>query len=179
MRLLLVLAALTATLGAGACANRSGDQTIAAYCADPGRQNQDLCKVHRDVESTRADVRRNRDDIDSVRQVADRADRTAGEALGLAQQANARGQNLSCLTRTLRRTDTGSCENGYVLTSCAQSRYTARAGAPTVLRDIDDTQCRFATRVLEMKVRCCAVGAPAPTEVAADRVITPNPRPTS
>lgn len=179
MRIIMVLAAFSAALGVGACANRSGDQTIAAYCGIAKHAGEDLCKVHRDVESTRAEVKRNREDLDATREVADRADRTASEALGLAQQANARGQNLSCNTRTLRRTAVGSCENGYVLTSCSQSRYTTRAGGATVLRDINDQQCRFATRVLEMKVRCCAVGAPAPTELAAEVAATPERRPTS
>lgn len=179
MRVILLLAAFSAALGVGACANRSGDQTIAAYCGLAKHTGEDLCKVHRDVETTRADVKRNREDLNATREVADRADRTASEALGLAQQASQRGQNLSCVTRTQRRTDTGSCESGYVLTSCSQSRFTTRAGGTTVLRDINDQQCRFATRVLEMKVRCCAVGAPAITEVAAETPAMPERRPIS
>lgn len=158
-----------------ACANRTGDATLAAYCADPGRQEQDLCKVHREIETTRGDVRRNRADIDATRQTAD-------QALSLAQQANLREDGLTCVTRTLRRTDTGTCEAGYVLTSCAQSRYTSAAGGPTVLRDINDERCRFATRVLEMKVRCRHVGSEAPpvtAEVVDNPASSRRPRPTS
>lgn len=180
MRFLLLAALLLLPAGVGACASRSGDQSIAAYCAEPGHANQDICKVQANVESTRGDVRRNREDLDATRAVADRADRNATEALRAAAESK---DSLTCVTRTLRRTDIGRCEPGFVLTSCSQSRFTTSAGTTTVLRDINDEQCRFATRVLEMKVRCCHVGS-APPPVTAATVEPPKPqrppaRPTS
>lgn len=178
MRFALIAALILLPAGVGACASRSGDQTIAAYCADPKRSDHDLCKVHADVEATRGDVRRNRADLDVTREVADRADRNSTEALRLAGEAK---DNLTCVTRTLRRTDVGACEPGFVLTSCSQSRYTTRSGGPTVLRDINDEQCRFATRVLEIKVRCCHVGNTPPLTTASveEKPKQQSPLPTS
>lgn len=156
----ILAAASLLALGLAGCASRSGDQSIAAYCANPNRANFDICKVNSDLLSTRSEVARNRTDIEATRQIADGASASAALAQQTAQQALSKAsEGFNCTTRTLRRAQVGSCDAGYVLTSCTQSRYTTSSGGPTVVRDIDDKQCRFATRVLEMKVRCCQVGA--------------------
>lgn len=169
MRVLTIAA--TASLlafGLAGCASRSGDETIAAYCANPSRAGFDICKVNADLASTRGDVARNRSDIEATRLIADGASASAAAAQKTAQDALSKaGEGLNCTTRTLRRAQVGSCDAGYVLTSCTQSRYTTSSGGPTVVRDIDDRQCRFATRVLEMKVRCCQVGASGYSTIAA------------
>lgn len=175
MRLLRIAAAAALALGLAACASRSGDETIAVYCSDPGRANQDLCKVHAEVEATRGDVRRNADAIAETRTIANQALNAAGEARLAADAAYSRQDGLHCVTRTVRRAQVGSCEAGYTLVGCSQSRYTTRSGGPTVIRNVDDTSCRFATRVLEMKLRCCHVGANAPTTQAEAEEAAPPP----
>lgn len=151
LSLIRVLAVAGLALAAASCANRTGDQTIAEYCSDPDRAEYDICKQHRDV----ADARGRADAAFSLagdaRDRADRAQATADQAMG---------RNMTCTTHTVRQRQTGSCtEPGYVLTSCQQTRYTTRAGGLSILRSINDTECRFNTRVLEMQVRCCHVGA--------------------
>ncbi|NWG53871.1 MAG: hypothetical protein HXY28_09145 [Hydrogenophilaceae bacterium] len=145
------LAAVAAlALFAAACANRTGDNTIAEYCADPGRANYDICKQHRDVESVRGRVEQVFGVATDARQRADRAQATADQAMA---------RDMTCTTHTLRQRQVGSCSDpGYTLTSCVQTRYTTRAGGLSILRSINDTECRFNTRVLEMQVRCCHVG---------------------
>ncbi len=170
---------LTACMG-------SGDKTIAEYCANPSNANKDTCKLNADIQGTRS----------TLGARIDRTDRTAGEARGLAESAAAaatraqqtadaalaRQDGIYCETRTIQRADTGTCSPGYLLVGCSQSRFTYRSGGPTVMRDINDQQCRFATRVLEMKVRCCMVGNQAAPQVAAPppgrRYLQPR-RPTS
>jgi len=169
---LLALAALAATATlATACANRTGDQTIAEYCAaDPGRANHDICKQHGVIEGVRTSLGQR---ITEVFGVANRAQATADQAMA---------RQLTCSTRTLRNRNVGSCENGATLTACTQTRYTTRAGGMAILRSVSDTECRYNARVLEMQVRCCTVGDPlvqtndqSPTPPAA----TPAPAPTS
>ncbi len=148
MRILgLLVVAAFATLTT-ACASRTGDQTIAEYCTDPGRANYDICKQHRDTEGVRTSLSER---IAEVFGVANRAQATADQAMA---------RQLTCNTRTLRNRQVGSCENGATLTACTQTRYTTRAGGMAILRSISDTECRYNARVLEMQVRCCTVGDP-------------------
>jgi hypothetical protein len=63
-----------------------------------------------------------------------------------------------------------------------QTRYTTSAGGLAILRSINDTECRFNTRVLEMQVRCCHVGADmedAVTENSRRRERQAPPQPVS
>lgn len=146
-RLLAVAALATVAVTASACANRTGDMTIAEYCtADPGRENTDICKQHRDTEGVRVSLTQR---IGEVMGVAQRAQTTADTAMT---------RQLACNTRTLRNRNAGTCENGATLTSCVQTRYTTRSGGMAILRSINETECRFNARVLEMQVRCCTVG---------------------
>jgi len=87
---------------------------------------------------------------------ADSAQATANEARSIALSSI---DDLKCETRTINQTDTGSCPANYRLMSCSQTRYTTRAGGLSFLREIDNQTCRFNSRVLEMKVRCCTVAA--------------------
>jgi hypothetical protein len=157
MRLTLLRLVAVAGLAvfAASCASRTDDQTIAEYCSDPDRAEYDLCKQHRDVEV--------------VRGRAEEAVGAAARAQATADQAMTR--DVSCTTHTVRRSQTGSCNDpGYQLTSCVQTRYTSSAGGLAVLRQINDTECRFNTRVLEMQVRCCHVGPDT------QDMVTDNPR---
>ena len=93
-------------------------------------------------------------------------DYCADEAKATAEAALAKTDEMVCETRTVQKSDTGTCRPGYTLTSCTQTRYTTRAGGLSFLREINDAQCRFNDRVLEMQVRCCntASAAPAPED---------------
>jgi len=171
MRILsLIAVAALAVLSAG-CANRTGDQTIAQYCADSAHTNTDICKQHADTEGVRVSLG---DRIAHVFGVATRAQETADAAMA---------RNLTCVTRTMNRTQTGTCDPGYTLTSCTQTRYTHSAGGVAILRSINDTECRFNSRVLEVQVRCCAMGPnpPPATQVTTEpqAPMTPAPTPTS
>lgn len=158
MRIATLFAAAALALFAAGCANRTGDMTIAEWCAaDQGRANTDVCKQHADTEEVRSSLGSR---IASVLGVANRAQDTADQAMS---------RNLVCVTRTLNRTRSGSCDSGYTLTDCTQTRYTERAGGMAILRSINDTECRFNSQVLEVQVRCCAMGPnPPPATMVRD-----------
>jgi len=173
MRIASILAVAVLGLTLGACANRTGDMTIAEWCAqDPGRANTDICKQHADTENVRSTL-----------------GQRIAETLGIAQRAQttadaAMARDISCVTRTLNRTRTGSCDPGYTLTGCTQTRYTTRAGGMAILRSVNDTECRFNSQVLEVQVRCCAMGPnPPPATMVRDQTPptpeTPQPTPVS
>lgn len=164
MRIVHLFAAMGVALLAGACANRTGDMTIAEWCAaDAGRANTDICKQHADTEEVRSSLGQR---IAEVFGVANRAQQTADAAMS---------RNIVCVTRTMNRTRTGSCDPGYALAGCTQTRYTHRAGGMAILRSVSDTECRFNSQVLEVQVRCCAMGPnPPPATMVRD---TPQPQP--
>lgn len=144
----------------GGCSALRGEALKGAaledYCAIEANARKDLCKVNNGINDAKGESRRAVALSGEAKTLAERAQTTADRALATAQAAPANGSGqLQCETRTLRRQVTGSCQQGYTLVSCHQSRYTYRAGRPSILRDISDTQCRFAAPVLEMKVRCC------------------------
>jgi hypothetical protein len=167
---LLVVCGIAAV--AAACATgHTGNRSLEEYCSIGDNAGTDICKVNA------AAVTRD----NATRTVAQKGVDDAARAQSTAEAALARQDGVYCETRTFNRTDTGSCAAGYTLVGCAQSRYTYRAGGPTVMRDMDDQSCRFATRVLEIKARCCMVGsARAPSEpVNAEKPATPAPERTS
>lgn len=147
-RLLAVAAIAVVGAFTAGCANRTGDQTIAEYCTAADHANTDICKQHVDTENVRTTLGQR---ISEVFGVAQHAQQTADQAMT---------RQLNCATRTVQRSQTGSCENGAILTSCTQTRYTTRAGGVAILRSINESECRFNGRVLEMQVRCCTVGEP-------------------
>lgn len=182
----IALAAMVAlTAGLGACANRTGDSTVAAYCADPRKADEDICKLYAEDVSTRTTLGGRIEQVFGVandaRSRADRAQSTADSAMTAVNATQ-----MHCVTRTMRNQQAGSCDSGYTLTGCTQTRYTTRAGGMAILRSVNDQECRFNTRVLEMQVRCCYAGPNPPpatlvTEVspAPERPFTPSPRPVS
>lgn len=164
MRMASILAAAALALLATACASRTGDQTIAEWCAaDAGRANTDICKQHTDTEEVRSSLGSR---IAEVFGIANRAQTIADQAMT---------RNISCVTRTLNRTNTGSCDPGYSLTGCTQTRYTSRAGGMAILRSVNDTECRFNGRVLEVQVRCCAMGPNPPPATMVSNTAPPEP----
>ena len=150
-----------AALVLSACETVPDDMPVAEYCANPDKATKAICKLN--VE------------IDGQKQALAQTNMTVAEARSLAEQASAkadaamlREDELYCETRTLNRTDIGTCSAGYKVMSCTQTRYTYKAGGLSFLREIDDSHCRFNSKVLEMQVRCCMAGAAAkPTEMPA------------
>lgn len=170
MRIAFIVAAAALTLFAAGCANRTGDQSIAEWCADSSHAETDICKQHADTEGVRTTLGER---IAGALGVANRAQSTADQAMT---------RNVVCVTRTLNRTRTGSCDSGYTLTSCTQTRYTARAGGMAILRGVSDTECRYNSQVLEVQVRCCAMGPnppPATMVSTPPEPARPAPTPTS
>lgn len=162
MRIAALFAVAALAFLATACANRTGDQSIADWCAaDAGRANTDICKQHADTETLGGRIA-------NVLGIANRAQSTADQAMA---------RNMVCVTRTLNRTQTGTCDPGYTLTGCTQTRYTTGAGGLSILRLINDTQCRFNTRVLEVQVRCCAMGPNPPPATMVRETAPPSPQP--
>src|SRR5688572_26788437 len=104
MRIASIFAAAALALLAAGCANRTGDQTIAEYCVEASHQEHDICKQHRDVEGVRTSLGQR---IAEVFGVANRAQATADQAMN---------RNITCVTRTLNRVQSGECDPGYTLT---------------------------------------------------------------
>lgn len=166
MRFAFVIAAAFLALGATACASRTGDQTIAEWCAaDTNRADTDICKQHADTENVRTTLGQR---IGEVFGVANRAQQTADQAMN---------RNVVCVTRTLNSVREGTCDPGYSLTSCTQTRYTRRAGGMAIMRSINDTECRFNGNVLEVQVRCCAMGPNPPPATMISQTPAPEPTP--
>lgn len=165
MRIASIFAAAALALLAGACANRTGNMTIAEWCAqDPGRADTDICKQHADTEEVRTSLGSR---IAEVFGIANRAQATADEAMA---------RDVRCVTRTLNNVQSGSCDPGYVLTGCTQTRYTTRAGGMAIMRSINDSECRFNGRVLEVQVRCCAMGPNLPPATMVRDTAPPEPQ---
>lgn len=161
MRIASIFAVVALASLATACANRTGDQTIAEWCgADANRADTDICKQHADTQTLGGRIA-------EVFGIANRAQSTADQAMA---------RNLTCVTRTLNRTQTGSCDPGYTLTGCTQTRYTSRAGGMAILRSINDTECRYNSRVLEVQARCCAMGPNPPPATMINDTTPPEPQ---
>ena len=176
------LAALTA-----ACNTVPRDMSVAEYCADGSNAAKDVCKMNVEIDGQKRALSETNMSVHEARNLAtralskaDAAALEAAEARSMASAALARNDNLYCETRTIQKTNIGSCSPGYKVVSCQQTRYTYRAGGLSFLREINDEQCRFNERVLEMQVRCCmAGGAPSEVQERTDttdaRAYTPAP----
>jgi hypothetical protein len=135
------------------------EQQLAEYCADARNARKDLCAINTEIESTRSALAVTDGVARDARARADRAQQTADGAVSTANMAMSRldAQNVNCETATFRRSATASCPAGTTLVSCSQSRYWSRAGGLTPMREINDSSCRFAGVVLEIKARCCTL----------------------
>jgi hypothetical protein len=173
MRIAFIVIAGAFSLLAAGCADRTGDQSIADWCgANASRANTDICKQHADTEGVRTSLGQR---IAETLGIANHAQSTADQAMT---------RNVMCVTRTLNRVNAGSCDPGYTLTSCTQTHYTTHAGGVAILRSINDTECHYNTRVLEVQVRCCAMGPnPPPATMVRDQAPPapqqPQPTPVS
>jgi hypothetical protein len=154
-------------LAASACMGIPDEMTVAEYCAKPDNTNKDICKVYVEVDGQKQALSQTNMSLTQARSVADEALRNANRAQQSADAAQATANKaleqaqFNCSTKTIQRTKVGSCDPGYKVVACNQTRFTFRAGGPSIMRAIDDTQCRFQDQVLEVQVRCCTAG-PAP-----------------
>ena len=173
MRIASIIAACALGLLAAGCANRTGNQTIAEWCAaDASRASTDICKQHADTEGVRTTLGGR---IAEMFGLAHHAQDTADQAMA---------RNVVCVTRTMRRVNAGTCDPGYTLTSCTPTQYGTRARGMAIMRTINDSECHYNTRVLEVQVRCCAMGPnPPPATMVSDTAPpapqTPPPQPVS
>lgn len=174
-----------AALGMAACTSIPNDMTVGQYCANPDKADEDVCrlKVEIDGQSTAlADTNLRMSEafnlVGEAQTAADEAKADAAAAMAKAEEALAKEDAMLCETRTIQKSNVGTCREGYTLTSCTQTRFTTRAGGPSILREINDQQCRFNDRVLEMQVRCCgmASAAPKPADETVDEQM-PEPVP--
>jgi hypothetical protein len=164
MRIAFIVAAGALAFLAAGC-DRTGDQSIADWCAaDANRANTDICKQHADTEDVRTTLGGR---IAEVFGVAHHAQDTADQAMA---------RNVVCVTRKLRRVQSGACDPGYTLTSCTQTHFGNRAGGMAIMRTINDSECRYNQRVLEVQVRCCAMGPNPPPATMVSDTAPPAPQ---
>ncbi|MBK8197317.1 MAG: hypothetical protein IPK75_03015 [Acidobacteria bacterium] len=160
---------LLAALSVSACMNIPREQTVAEYCANAKKANENVCRLKVEIDGTStalADTNMRLSDAFKLtadaQATADSAKADAAEAMSRANAAYDKDNSMVCETTTVQKSSVGSCREGYTLTSCNQTRYTFRAGGPSILREINDQQCRFNDRVLEMQVRCCGTASSVP-----------------
>lgn len=179
MRLAPFAAILAVSLGLAGC-QLMPRTTVADHCAIASNAGTHLCQLEMDIEGTRTALAETDMSLVQAQTLADEAleaaaeaqrsadlaQSTADEAMRRANSAIAEDE-LFCETRTIQKTDTGTCAEGFTLMSCTQTRYTHAAGRLSFIREIDNEQCRFAHRVLEMQVRCCAAANRTPISTMA------------
>ncbi len=175
---------LTTTLAA--CQTLGSNTTVAEHCANPDNANQAVCQLNVEINGQQTALADTDLRLSEARAVADSATESANEALNAAQRAQATADDamaradaaladdLYCETRTVQQSKIGTCAPGFKVMSCAQTRYTYRAGGPSIMREINDEQCRFHDRILEMQVRCCASAQPETAEQASYRGDNPD-----
>jgi hypothetical protein len=159
-------------IAAAGCQQIPDNMTVVEFCSNPDNANKDVCKVNVEIDGQKRALAETNMSLSQARQVAEAAMNRANAAQATADKAASAA--LHCETRTIQRAKTGSCSPGYKLISCTQTRYTYRAGAPSIMRAIDDSGCRFQDQVLEMQLRCCMSGAEAPP-IEASVVSAPAP----
>ena len=166
MKSILVGSMLAATL-AGCATGLPSDMTVAEYCANPDRAAEDVCRLKVEIDGNATALAETNMSLGEARQMADSAIAAANAAQASADAAQSRAdaayylaeKDLDCKTTTVQQSNVGTCEPGYTVMGCVQTRYTHRAGGLSFLRELNNEQCRFNSQVLEMQVRCCRAAA--------------------
>jgi hypothetical protein len=175
-------AAALFALAAAGCQQIPENMSVAEYCADADHANKDVCKINVEIDGQKRALAQTNMTLSEARMVANDALSRASAAQAAADKAQAAAEQaqkasvMTCETKTVQRSKVGACAPGYKAQSCVQTRYTFRAGAPSILRAINEEGCRFQDQVLEMQVRCCAMGDVPPLSEAAVAVA---PQPTA
>jgi len=161
--------ALAAGLIMSACATSiPGDQSIADYCASSDHAGEAVCRLSVEVDGNTTAIANTKLSLEEAQALAAAAKLSADEAGAAAVQAQMSADeamsranqalsssDLDCMTNTVNQSAVGSCPTGYTVMSCTQTRYTHAAGGLSFLREVNNDQCRFNSKVLEMDVRCC------------------------
>ncbi|MEM1086511.1 MAG: hypothetical protein AAGH90_02185 [Pseudomonadota bacterium] len=176
MRLNTLIIGGAMALSLGGCMSIPKDMSVADYCANPNKANENVCRLKVEIDGNAtaiADTNMSLGEArrfaanamsaaESAQATADRAlgaaggaQSTADRALTLGQSAMLKEEDLICNTRVVQKSSVGTCEPGYTVMGCTQTRYTHRAGGLSFLREVNNDQCRFNSQVLEMHVRCC------------------------
>ncbi|MEM7660895.1 MAG: hypothetical protein AAF292_01495 [Pseudomonadota bacterium] len=171
MRITTLMALGGLVLALTACETRlRGGQTVAEYCANSNNSDKAVCQLNVEINGTQTALADTDLKLSEARAIAEsatnaaaNAQETADTAMSMASAALNSVEDLYCETHTINQTNIGSCPANLKVMSCTQTRYTFRAGGPSILREIDDEKCRFHDRVLEMRVRCCTVASSAPS----------------
>lgn len=175
MRSLIIMASLGFAATLAGCQNLPSDMSIADYCADASNAQESVCRLKVEIDGNSTALADTNMTLNQARAVADSAvsaaaaaQASADSAMSAANRAQSTADRamtlagedgLDCKTNTIQKTNIGTCDAGYTVMSCTQTRYTTRAGGLSFLREINDEQCRFNSRVLEMQVRCCTADA--------------------
>jgi hypothetical protein len=177
MNLKTIGAVVVLAIAAAGCQQIPDNMTVVEYCSNPDNANKDVCKVNVEIDGQKRALAETNMSVSQARQVAEAAMQRANAAQAAADKAQSTIDQaaLHCETRTIQRAKTGSCSPGYKLISCTQTRYTFRAGAPSIMRAISDSECRFQSQVLEMQLRCCMSGANPPPSEASVAATSPAP----
>ena len=161
--------ALAAGVFMAACATSiPGDQSVADYCASSDRAGEAVCRLNVEVDGNTTAIANTKLSLEEAQALAAAAKTSADEAGAAAAQAQASADaamsranqalnvsDLDCMTNTINQSAVGSCPTGYTVMGCSQTRYTHAAGGLSFLREVNNDQCRFNSKVLEMDVRCC------------------------
>lgn len=170
IRSILVGSMLAATL-AGCATGLPSDMTVAEFCANPDNVSEEVCRLKVEIDGNATALADTNMSLGEARQIANSAVSAAAAAQSSANAAQRRAdqayslasslseKDLDCKTTTVQKSNIGTCEPGYTVMGCVQTRYTHRAGGLSFLRELNNEQCRFNSRVLEMQVRCCRAAA--------------------
>ena len=168
MRIKSILAGSMLALTLAGCATGlPSDMTVAEFCANPDNAAEEVCRLKVEIDGNATALAETNMSLSEARQISDTALSAAAAAQASADAAQSRAndayalaehlseQDLDCKTTTVQKSNIGTCEPGYTVMGCVQTRYTHRAGGLSFLRELNNEQCRFNSRVLEMQVRCC------------------------
>ena len=168
MRIKSILAGSMLALTLAGCATGlPSDMTVAEFCANPDIAAEEVCRLKVETDGNATALAETNMSLRDARQMADSAMTAANSAQASARAAQSRAdeayslathlseKDLDCQTTTVQQSNIGTCEPGYTVMGCVQTRYTHRAGGLSFLRELNNEQCRFNSQVLEMHVRCC------------------------
>ncbi len=173
----IIAGAVLAAALAGCQTLQQRNMSVAEYCADPDRAGERVCQLKIELDGQSTSLASTNMSLSEARKIADEAKSLAGAAYSAANNAQSTAdqamsranaallseKDLVCETRTIRQTKVGTCQPGYTLMSCTQTHYTTRSGGPSIMREINDQQCRDHDQVLELQARCCKASATTTT----------------
>lgn len=180
MRLGLTLSGIVMALGLAGCMSIPSDMTVAEYCANPNKANENVCRLKVEIDGNSTALTDTNMSLAEARMIAvnalrlgeeakiraGKAQTRADQAYQLASTAMLKEEDLVCKTEVVQKSAIGTCSPGYTVMGCVQTRYTKRAGGLSFLREVNNEQCRFNSKVLEMNVRCCMAATSASAQYA-------------